>query len=146
MHEYMQQAGRIWSPAVVGLLIIVTYIVVFIVYGLVIYHEREHLDQFRVWDVFAYLAVRVAVLFIYPITRIAYANNSVQQIHKIFCTAAPSDFSVIGGRDCWKDFLNSAPPAWAIYGIWITWDKLFGLFYTFGAAAIAYGLTLLQQA
>ena len=47
-----------------------------------------------------------------------------------FLVAAPEDFSVLGGRDSWLQYLEKVPAIWTIYGVLITWDRLTGLLWT----------------
>ena len=55
--------------------------------------------------------------------------------------AAPEDFSVLGGRDVWLDYLSKVPAIWTIYGFWVTWDRITGVLWagiaTAGAVLIS---------
>lgn len=39
-----------------------------------------------------------------------------------------------GGRNKWLEFVNAVPAAWTLFGVWITWSKMFAVlsaFFTF---------------
>ena len=83
------------------------------------------------WIYYAcWMLIRVFVLVIYPIISLAHANAYVYALREQFLVAAPDDFSVIGGRDIWLDYLERVPAIWTVYGLWVTWDRLTGLLWT----------------
>jgi hypothetical protein len=87
-----------------------------------------------------FVVVRVLLLFVYPIASLCHANASTTELTSFFAKSSKEDFRLIGGCQEWVEFTTSCPAVWTFMGLWITWDRLFGLMWTFLAAALASGI------
>ena len=48
-----------------------------------------------------------------------------------------------GGRNKWLDFVNAVPAAWTLFGVWITWSKMFAVLSAFFTFLITLAVTQL---
>jgi hypothetical protein len=140
IREFMHIGSRAWSPIILTLTFLDTFYV-----SLFIYIAVTSGTQIAVidWIYFAcWIAIRVWLLTIYPIVSLAHANAYVYVLQEQFLVAAPEDFSVLGGRDSWLQYLEKVPAIWTVYGFLVTWDRLTGVLWTalaaLGAVAITY--------
>jgi hypothetical protein len=140
IREFMFIGSRAWSPIIVTLTFLDTFYVSLFVYGAVTAGTEIAVTD---WIYFTcWVSIRVWLLTIYPIVSLAHANAYVYVLEEQFLVAAPEDFSVLGGRDGWLQYLEKVPAIWTVYGVLITWDRLTGVVWTavaaLGAVAIAY--------
>lgn len=139
----LAQAGKIWSPALTGMMVLDIYIVASYLSFLLIFGKA--LSRLVLIQLGIYMAVRTIILVIYPIASICHANSVLYEIQECFQNSSPEDFSVIGGRDRWMKFIELCPIVWTYFGIWVTWGKLGGLIWTGIVGLIAYFITSTLQ-
>lgn len=141
--EVFQASDRIWSPALTFIFLMAVGIALVAVLYAVLLGNISHPIVLLQTIIFA--SVRIFVLFIYPLMSLCHANAYIYELTNCFRRASKDDFQLIGGCEQWIDFMENCPAAWTYNGIWITWDRLLGLVWTFAAAAVASGLgTLLS--
>lgn len=141
--EVFQASDRIWSPALTFIFLMAVGIALVAVLSAVLLGNISHPIVLLQTIIFA--SVRIFVLFIYPLMSLCHANAYIYELTNCFKRASKDDFQLIGGCEQWIDFMENCPAAWTYNGIWITWDRLLGLVWTFAAAAVASGLgTLLS--
>lgn len=143
IREFMFIGSRAWSPIILALTVLDIFYVFLFAYNAVTAEASgavlTTLDRvyFIIW-----IAIRVSLLTVYPIVSLAHANAYVYVLQEQFLVAAPEDFSVLGGRDGWLQYLEKVPATWTVYGVLITWDRLTGVLWTavaaLGAVAITY--------
>jgi hypothetical protein len=141
IREYMTQAGRLWSIALVGVFGVFLFIIIAYLYALLVLKEKTLLLQDTV---ILYISIRFVVLVIYPIVSLSHANSFCYALQELFIVAAPNDFEILGGRDMWINFLASAPAVWTVFGLWVTWDKLVGFLWAVGSTGAAIAITLVS--
>lgn len=133
--EVFSASDKIWSNALTGIffvaLVVVAYYVSFVTLA------GEIVTASVVIEVVIFVAVRFLLLFIYPIASLCHANASVTELTAFFNKSSKDDFQLIGGCQEWVEFTTSCPAAWTFMGLWITWDRLFGVLWTFLAGGIA---------
>jgi hypothetical protein len=133
--EVFSASDRIWSPFLSGIFFICFSVtVIFILFA---YTYRRFLNVLLVVQLILYCIVRVLILFIYPIMCLCHANRYIYELSNAFKRSSKEDFALIGGCDRWIQFIADCPAAWTFYGLWITWDRLIGLIWTFAAAGMA---------
>jgi hypothetical protein len=140
IREFMFIGSRAWSPIILTLTFLDIFYVLLFAYNAVASSGNltpSNRAYFIIW-----IAIRVFLLTIYPIVSLAHANAYVYVLQEQFLVAAPEDFSVLGGRDSWLQYLEKVPAIWTVYGVLITWDRLTGVLWTavaaLGAVAITY--------
>ncbi len=144
IQEYMRRAGELWSPAIMGFVLFLLFLIA--AYGYVVLdHKEEFLNVTNIALVCAYIGVRICILLVYPIMSIARANACIYPLQDVFKVSSPADYAIIGGRDNWTTFLSDVPIAWSIYGFWVTWDRLFGLLWAVLTGVIAVIVTVLTN-
>eukprot|EP01034_Spumella_vulgaris_P027734 gene27734-34501_t len=141
IREYMNQAGQLWSIALVGVFGVFVFIIVAYLYALLVLKEKTMLLRD---GVITFIVIRFVVLVIYPIVSLSHANSFCYALQDLFTVAAPKDFEIIGGREMWINFLTSAPAVWTVFGIWVTWDKLVGFLWAVGSTGAAIVITLVS--
>ena len=130
LQEFVDQMGQMWSPA---LTVIFITSMTFIVYCLYTIIAVDNIDAF-LWAWVGSCGVYAILLSVYCM---AYANSSMNALVKCFRNGAtPGDFCVIGGRESWLAFVDSAPAYWMIFGFAITYGVLYSAIGTFSAAFI----------
>ena len=92
-----------------------------------------------------YILVRVFIFCLYPVMSIEHANAYLYALRDTFLIAAPGDYTVLGGRDKWAEFLDEVPAVWTLYGLWVTWDKLFGVLWAVITTGVAVGVTVVSS-
>eukprot|EP01036_Dinobryon_divergens_P028928 gene28928-37950_t len=130
--EYMRKAGVIWSPvlAVMYFISLVCMILSATMTLIFFYaYQTEDVAQFLF-----YLIGQGILYAIFPTISLAHANSFINPLVNTFSAAAEEDFQMIGGRNKWLEFVNAVPAAWTLFGVWITWSKMFAVlsaFFTF---------------
>jgi hypothetical protein len=140
IREFMFIGSRAWSPIILTLTFLDTFYVSLFVYGAITAGTKVAVMG---WIYFTcWVSIRVLLLTVYPIVSLAHANAYLYVLQEQFLVAAPEDFSVLGGRDGWLQYLEKVPATWTVYGVLITWDRLTGVLWTgvaaLGAVAITY--------
>jgi hypothetical protein len=80
------------------------------------------------------------IIFIYPIFSICHSNEYIYELTNCFKQSSKDDdYQLIGGSDYWISFMTNCPCSWTLFGVWITWDRLFAATWTIIVAAIASG-------
>ena len=51
-----------------------------------------------------------------------------------------------GGRNKWLEFVNAVPAAWTLFGVWITWSKMFAVLSAFFTFIVTVAVTQLVAA
>ena len=143
LREIMAAADRIWSPALTALFLFAAYISVQYSAFAVIYALDNNI--FLVIQIIIFILIRISVLVLYPIISISHANAYIYKLKACFLISAPTDYELLDGRSRWKELMEQTPAVWTYYGLWITWERLYGLLSTAGAGLSAYVLTMLQQ-
>jgi hypothetical protein len=136
IRQVLLMADRIWSPVITGFIVYAVYIA--FQYGLyaITILKNPHSTMFI--RVLIFSGTRFFVLVIYPIISIAHANSYIYKLKSIFQASSANDYETIGFRDRWITLLEECPPVWTFYGIWITWDRVFGILSTGAAGLVAY--------
>jgi hypothetical protein len=133
--EVFTAADKIWSPALTAIFLV--GVVNCVVYVTVLGVNSSALDNNLILSLIIYLSVRFIVLFVYPILSLCHANAYIYELSNCFQKSSKDDFQLMGGSEEWVEFMTNCPAAWTFHGLWITWDRLFGLMWTCGAAGIA---------
>ena len=55
----------------------------------------------------------------------------------------PYIYVMIGGRNKWLEFVNAVPAAWTLFGVWITWSKMFAVLSAFFTFVVTVAVTQL---
>lgn len=139
----MKSADHIWSPILSGCFLLSLYIILTYFSYLMIYNGA--VTKFSLFRIVFMICVRALFLIVYPIVSISHANSYIYEIKTTFVNSSESDFVILGGRSKWIPFIESCSIAWTYYGIWITWDRLFGLLSTAAAGIIAFIFTIFTQ-
>ena len=139
IREYMTIGSRSWSPIIVTLSFLCVFYVLIFAYGAIT--VGNVFPKFMLAYYCFWIIVRVFILSIYPIMSLAHANSYAHSLQELFLVAAPEDFTVLGGRDGWLEYLDKVPAVWTVYGLWVTWDRLTGLLWTGVAGLGAFGIT-----
>ena len=139
IREYMTIGSRSWSPIIVTLSFLCVFYVLIFAYGAIT--VGNVFPKFMPAYYCFWIIVRVFILSIYPIMSLAHANSYAHSLQELFLVAAPEDFTVLGGRDGWLEYLDKVPAVWTVYGLWVTWDRLTGLLWTGVAGLGAFGIT-----
>eukprot|EP01038_Epipyxis_sp_PR26KG_P013007 gene13007-17439_t len=150
MRHYLNQASKIWSPlilALVGWFVFLGGAAGLTVAGGSFTTRRWNTDQFDFTVIYFvwFLFIRFVIVLVLPILSITHANSHVSLLTESFVDASPDDFSILGGRDKWIEFIKSVPAVWTIYGIWITYDKFYGVFSAFFISSLAYLLSYISN-
>lgn len=143
IREMMQAADRIWSPVLTVLFVLSAYVCLSYFLYIILVIKSTGRSLFA--QLLVIILVRILFLFIYPIVSLSHANSYIYKLQNCFKVASPDDYEIIGGRDRWVSFMIDTPAVWTYYGIWITWDRLFGILWTVLAAAGAYTFTLITS-
>eukprot|EP01038_Epipyxis_sp_PR26KG_P005449 gene5449-7542_t len=146
MRHYLNQASKIWSPLILALAVWFIYLVGIASLNLstkVVLKNRYFGVSlaFFIW----FLFIRFVIVLVLPILSITHANSHVSLLTESFFDASPDDFSILGGRDKWIEFIKSVPAVWTIYGIWITYDKFYATASAVLLTVIAYVLSYLSS-
>ncbi len=144
LREYMNQAGKLWSPALCGLLVYLLYLLSAYIYYMAVF-TAFFLQRGILVKVLMFLLTRTAILFVYPVASIAHANSCIFLLQEAFLVSSPEDYEILGGRDKWIAFLTAVPAAWSVCGLWVTWDRLFAIFWTLVTAAAAVLFTVISN-
>eukprot|EP01040_Poterioochromonas_malhamensis_P008070 gene8070-8724_t len=139
--EVCSAAGHVWSPALLGLFFM--GIGTTLVYWAYIYVNKHALTVFAYGQLIIYAIVRLSILFLYPIISLCHANSYIYELTNCFKQSSKDDFDLIGGGARWVELMTNCPAAWTFYGVWITWDRLFGVLWTTVAASVASGVAAL---
>jgi hypothetical protein len=136
--EVFSASDKIWSSALsfiffVAAVLITVYVAFITVHG-------ENVTTSILIQVVIYVVVRFLLLFVYPIASLCHANASVTELTAFFSKSSKEDSKLIGGCQEWVEFTTSCPAAWTFMGLLMTWDRLFGLLWTFLAAGLASGV------
>jgi hypothetical protein len=124
IRELMLAAGRLWSPVLTGLLLLVLYMTIDDLVLLYYFFKEETFPVLTVGRIAIYVGVRTIIMIIFPMVSIAFANSYLLKLNELFANGTPQDFSMIGKRDTWIDFLQQFPVVWTYYGIYITPERL----------------------
>lgn len=137
LREYMSTASKVWSFTILNFIFLAVFFCTLFLLGAVANGKRASALLWAYYSI--YTAVRVFLLTMYPITALAHANSYVYALQEQFLVSAPEDFAILGGRDCWLEFLEKVPAMWTVYGLAVSWDRLSGLLWTgvAGLGAIA---------
>ena len=135
--EVFSASDGVWSFALLGIFLIGVIIMSVYIFELGVI-KNVSVEVYV--QVIIFMLVRFLVLFIYPIVSLCHANAYIYEMTSFFSKASKEDFQLIGGCQDWIDFTTSCPAAWTFLGLWITWDRLFGLLWTFAAGGIASGV------
>jgi hypothetical protein len=137
--EVFSASDKIWSPALLGIfslgIIIAVLYIAFFSGG-----DAKSIRVLTLSQLIIYVIVRFLILFVYPIASLCHANAYIYELTAFFSKSSTDDFQLIGGCQQWVNFTTSCPAAWTFMGLWITWDRLFGLLWTFFAAGLASAL------
>ena len=133
--EVFQASDKIWSPALSGIFFICFGTT--LVFALFATVSGNLLNIYAIIQIIIYIVVRILILFIYPIVCLCHANRYIYELVNAFKRSSKEDFQLIGGCERWSEFITNCPAAWTFYGLWITWDRLFGMIWTFAAAGMA---------
>ena len=140
----MHIASRTWSSSIIALAFLDAFFILLFSYGAVTLgiYKIAIIDwvYYIIW-----ITLRVSILTIYPVVSIARANAYVYALQEQFLVAAPEDFSVLGGRDSWLDYLEKVPAMWTLYGVIITWDRLTGLLWAVVTAISAIAISVVSS-
>lgn len=128
LREFATQISVLWSNQFLG-----TVIVDLIFTGAIVYAIYAFSDK-NVSVVVTYLpaGVLIAILVMYAISSVAYANQAVNVIEHMFkhCSA-DDDFALLGGRKMWMKHLIDSPAQWTIHGFVLTWNTLYAALASF---------------
>ncbi len=129
IREVVAIASKIWSPVVTVCFILTVCIIAN-------YHfmdgsvMRIPSKEFRYFSLFVYACSRCLLLIIYPIMSISYTNSHIYHLHNVFKVSASDDYKLLKNRCRWLESLVEMPAIWTYYGLWVTWDRLFGIVWT----------------
>jgi hypothetical protein len=135
--EYMNQASIVWSPVITGLSLSWIFLLAYL------FAMKEKISPAFFLQASIAFFVNFFIFTVYPIVAMAHANSFTKHLHMLFVQASPDDFQVIGGKEKWKEFISSVPAVWTIFGLEITWQRLFAVFSTLLTIMFAFGLTFL---
>lgn len=128
IRELVETASGLWSSALTGVVILLCYIVAAYLSFIVVYLDA--LTVVVTSYLFLYICIRFIVMIIYPVISISHANSYIYELKQSFEGSGPDDFSLIGGRKRWIQFIESCPIVWTYFGLWITYDRLEGVLST----------------
>ena len=141
IREFMNRSGELWSPAMVGLAVFAMFMLfVYIIFTA----ASTNVSAFALASVVLTVSTRMLILVIYPISSICHANSYLFVLKEAFLVSAPDDFMVIGGRESWLAFLQDVPAIWTLYGLWLTWERLFALMWSILVSVGATAFTFLS--
>jgi hypothetical protein len=143
IREIMCAADRLWSPVLTALFLLAAYISVEYAAFAAVYAFQSNF--WAVIRIGCFILIRLSFLVVYPILSITRANACIYQLKYCFEMATPKDYEYLDGKEGWLELMEQTPAVWTYYGIWITWDRLFGLLSTGGAGAAAYAIAMIQQ-
>lgn len=109
IREFMSQAGKIWSPAVIGFAVLFVAVFYFGIYFMTAAPYNGSIEAVRLT---VFIIVRIVLLLLYPVSRICRGNYAMQVLQRQIEMSAPEDYAAIGGRDLWKGFLLDVPALW----------------------------------
>jgi hypothetical protein len=133
--EVLRSSDQIWSPALSLVFLVGTFNTC--VYVIFLLTQREDISYRTFISLLVFVVVRVLIFFVYPVASICHANAYNGELLNAFARSSRQDFALIGGCREWVDFMAACPAAWTFHGLWITWERLFGLLWTFLAAGLA---------
>jgi hypothetical protein len=132
--EVFSACDKIWSPALTFIFFIgIGFCAVFVLYAAV---NKDNISIWFIIELVIYCIVRLFILFLYPLLSLCHANAYIYELSNCFKRSSKNDYQLIGGCDQWIEFMINCPAAWTYNGLWITWDRVIGLIWTFAAAAL----------
>jgi hypothetical protein len=70
------------------------------------------------------------IILLFIMITIAYANSNVDHLKSHFIQSAEEDYSLIGGRAAWLQYIDQTPVYWTIFGLAITPTWIASIFAT----------------
>ena len=132
IYHFVKKVSDIWS-AFLFWTVLISLASTGITYYLVLVTLEFNHSKAQLWG-FVLAVLLEAALFIFPVACLVHANTHVDHILKNL---------LLGDRDTWREFTESAPLYWCIIGIPITRNVLFAYYSAAGTAApVIFGLVL----
>jgi hypothetical protein len=131
----MNQASIVWSSVITGLSLSWIFLLAYL------FAMKEKISPAFFLQASIAFFVNFFIFTVYPIVAMAHANSFTKHLDMLFVQASPDDFQVIGGKEKWKEFISSVPAVWTIFGLNITWQRLFAAFSSLLTIIFAFGLT-----
>ena len=116
IQNYFDKCSCLWSPILSLYLLICASAGAYYYTIMLLQYSRTH--SLDVWHV--ELLAAMVFFFGLIVFTVAYANGSVDSIASGFQFSGRSDYSMIGGRDAWVEYVANAPIYWYIFGFAIT--------------------------
>jgi hypothetical protein len=126
VHYFAQEISDKWGTFIACSLVINAlccvggYFFIFIVYT-----KYQYIDML---SLMVLLFNAVTLLFI--MITLAYANSNVDQLKSHFIQSADEDYSLIGGRAAWLQYIDQTPVHWTVLGLAVTPTWIMSIFFT----------------
>eukprot|EP01036_Dinobryon_divergens_P022112 gene22112-30346_t len=142
--EYLRQCGALWSPVII-VVFVYAFILMFVLFGKLAIFPLSQLITPSAVQYLIVFVLQIVLFMVFPTWSLAHVNACISLIEELFKNASAEDFKIIGGKEKWTDFVETVPPAWTLYGLWITYNRIAGLASTAltagGTVAFTYSVT-----
>jgi hypothetical protein len=135
MQHYFGLCAEIWGPFIATSVAVCAITLAFN-YALALYIFVK-MDGLAIEPIF--LVGASLVIFSILLASLSYANSAAETIWNSFNGAGKDDFEVIGGRESWKDYVNSSPVQWTVFGMAVTKKQLVYYAFYFASAIVSSG-------
>jgi hypothetical protein len=83
-----------------------------------------------------YFIVSISIV-LFVVVLLAEVNTASRKLSAMFISSAVDDYSIIGGREQWLGFIESAPVDWKMMGFTFTWTWVGSIALTTGTSLLA---------
>jgi hypothetical protein len=136
LHQMFDRSTTIWGTLLAVIMVGCVGLGIFAYVELVYYYTIDgYVNEGSV------IVICICVIMaVFVVGCMMLANSAIDRINMAFKYTGINDFSIIGGRTAWVDFVAASPVYWYIFGFAITREWLFGfvggLLATIGATVL----------
>eukprot|EP01036_Dinobryon_divergens_P032868 gene32868-42547_t len=132
--EYLRQCGSLWSFNIVFIYFVATFLLAIFIFIVASTPVGTIFSPAEVLKLAVYV-FQICLFLVFPTLSLAHVNSYINHLLDLFKNSSSDDFQLIGGKEKWQEFATAVPPAWTLFGIWITYGRITGVLSTALTAA-----------